>query len=190
VMVVAISDAVASRRVVAQARRMSKTIRIIVRTRYVMEVEPLYKLGVDEVIPEEFETSVEIMARALKTFLIPQNMIEEFVSDVRRDGYEMLRSISRRHSHAIGIGSYLSGAEIATFQVVGGALLQGQSLREGTLRSLSGATILAIKRGDEMVPNPDPVWQLATGDTVLVLGTPQQLRVAATLFEAHGEEKT
>ncbi|HPX60260.1 MAG TPA: cation:proton antiporter [Deltaproteobacteria bacterium] len=190
VMVVAISDAVASRRVVAQARRMSKTIRIIVRTRYVMEVEPLYKLGVDEVIPEEFETSVEIMARVLKTFLIPQNMIEECVSDVRRDGYEMLRSISRRHSHAIGIGSYLSGAEIATFQVVGGALLQGQSLREGTLRSLSGATILAIKRGDEMVPNPDPVWQLATGDTVLVLGTPQQLRVAATLFEAHGEEKT
>jgi CPA2 family monovalent cation:H+ antiporter-2 len=119
----------------------------------------------------------------LRTFLVSQDDIENCVADVRRDGYEMLRGISRRHSHAVGIGSYLTGAEIATFKVHSGSLLEGISLREGTLRDNSGASILAIKRGGEMIPNPDPVWELREGDSVLVLGTPEQLAAAGRLFE-------
>lgn len=184
IMVVAISDATASRRIAAQARSMSSTIRILVRTRYVLEMEPLFKLGVNEVIPEEFETSVEILSRVLKTFLVSQDDIEQCVNEIRRDGYEMFRSMSRRHSHAIGIGSYLSGAEIATLEVRKGARLEGESLREGTLRNYSGSSIIAIKRGKDITPNPDPVWQLAAGDVVLILGTPDQIRVAAPLFES------
>jgi CPA2 family monovalent cation:H+ antiporter-2 len=189
--VIAISDAAASRRIAAQVRALSPTVRVIVRTRYIAEVEPLYKLGANEVIPEEFETSIEILARVLRTFLVSQDDIEHCVADVRRDGYEMLRGISRRHSHAVGIGSYLTGAEIANFKVRAGSLLEGESLREGTLRSRSGASILAIKRGEEMVANPDPVWELHEGDLALVLGTPEQLAAAGRLFEsAHGTAET
>jgi CPA2 family monovalent cation:H+ antiporter-2 len=32
-------------------------------------------------------------------------------------------------------------------------------------------------------PNPDPVWELSEGDVVLTLGTPEQLKAAARLFE-------
>ena len=51
------------------------------------------------------------------------------------------------------------------------------------MRSRSGASILAIKRGEEMIANPDPVWELHEGDSVLVLGTPEQLAAAGRLFE-------
>ena len=111
-MVVAISDAAASRRVAALARQLNPSLHVIVRTRYILEVEPLYKLGVNEVIPEEFETSVEILSRVLRNYLVPQDEIERCIADVRSDGYDMLRSMSRRHSHAVGISGYLSGAEI------------------------------------------------------------------------------
>jgi len=186
VIVIAISDATASRRIAAQARQMNPRIHIIARTRYVMEVEPLYQLGVNEVIPEEFETSVEILVRVLRTFLVPQDEIEQHIADVRRDGYGMLRTMSRRHSHAVGISGYLAGAELATFRVQKGAVLEGQSLREGTIRSLSGATVLVIKRGDEVVPNPDPVWELKNNDTLLLLGSPAQLTAAGKLFAPQG----
>ncbi len=182
VIVIAISDAAASRRIAAQARQMHPTIHIIARTRYLVEVEPLYKLGVNEVIPEEFETSVEILARVLRTFLVPQDEIEQHIADVRRDGYGMLRTMSRRHSHAVGISGYLAGAEIATFRVQQGSTLEEQCLREGTIRNLSGATVLVIKRGDEIIPNPDPIWELQREDVVLLLGTPAQLVAAGKLF--------
>ncbi|SNB46877.1 monovalent cation:proton antiporter family protein [Geobacter sp. DSM 9736] len=183
ILLVAISDAAASRRVSALARQLNPAVHIIVRTRYLMEVEPLYKLGVNEVIPEEFETSVEILSRVLRNFMVPQDEIEQRIADVRRDGYDMLRTMSRRHSHAVGISGYLSGAEIGTYRVQKGAPLEGESLREGTIRSRSGATVLMIKRKDEVVPNPDPVWELAAEDLVLLLGTPEQLATARKLFQ-------
>jgi CPA2 family monovalent cation:H+ antiporter-2 len=183
IVVVAISDAAASRRIAAQARQMHPSIHVIVRTRYLLEMEPLFRLGVNEVIPEEFETSVEILFRVLKRFLIPQDVIEECVADVRRDGYEMLRSVSKRHSHAVGIAGFLSGAEIGSFRVRRNAPIEGESLSGGLLRSRSGATVVAIRRGEEVTANPDPVWQFREGDIALILATPDQMRAAAKLFE-------
>lgn len=183
IVVIAISDAAASRRIAALARQMNPSIHVIVRTRYLLEMEPLFKLGVNEVIPEEFETSVEILSRVLKRFLIPQDVVEECVADVRRDGYEMLRTVSKRHSHAVGIAGFLSGAEIGSFRVQKGAPMAGQVLRGGLLRSKSGATLVAIKRGNEIAPNPDPVWEFQEDDIALLLGTPEQMRAAARLFE-------
>lgn len=182
-MVVAISDAAASRRVSALARQLNPALHIIVRTRYILEVEPLYKLGVNEVIPEEFETSIEILSRVLRNYMVPHSDIERCVNEARHDGYDMLRSISRRHSHAVGISGYLSGAEIATYRVKKGSKLDGEMLKEGTIRSLSGATVLVIKRDAEVVPNPDPVWELQPDDLVLLLGSPEQLAEADRLFE-------
>ena len=183
IMVIAISDAAASRRIASLARQLNSSIHVIVRTRYILEVEPLFKLGVNEVIPEEFETSVEILSRVLKRYLVPQDVIESCIVDVRRDGYEMFRSVSKRHSHAVGITGFLSGAEVGTFRVQKGSPLEATSLREGVLRSRSGASILAIKRGEEVVPNPDPVWELQEKDILLLLGTPEQLAAAGKLFE-------
>lgn len=182
-MVVAISDAAASRRVASLARHLNPALHIIVRTRYLLEVEPLYKLGANEVIPEEFETSIEILSRVLRNYMVPHSDIERCIAEVRSDGYDMLRTISRRHSHAVGISGYLSGAEIATYRVQKRSQLEGKGLREGTIRSMSGATVLVIKRGEEVVPNPDPVWELQDNDIVLLLGTPEQLAVAGRLFE-------
>ena len=183
IIVIAISDAASSRRIADQARRQNPGVHIIVRTRYIAEMEPLYGLGVNEVIPEEFETSIEILSRVLRRCLLTHDEIERYVSEVRSDSYDMFRSMSRRHSHAVGISGFLSGAEIATFRLGAASPLAGKSLREGILRERSGATLLVIKRGETVIPNPDPVWELQEGDVVLIMGTSEQLAAAAGLFE-------
>jgi CPA2 family monovalent cation:H+ antiporter-2 len=183
IIVIAISDAASSRRIADQARRQNPGVHIIVRTRYIAEMEPLYGLGVNEVIPEEFETSIEILSRVLRRYLLTHDEIERHISEVRSDSYDMFRSMSRRHSTAVGISGFLSGAEIGTFRLGAGSPLVGKSLREGVLRERSGATLLMIKRGDLVVPNPDPVWELQEGDVVLIMGTSDQLAAAAGLFE-------
>jgi len=182
-MVIAISDAAASRRVASVARSLNPRLHIIVRTRYVAEMEPLYQLGVNEVVPEEFETSIEIFARVLRRYLVPEDEIEKCVNAVRGDSYKMFRGMSRRHSHAVGITGFLSGAEVGVFTVKKGSAVEGTSLRDGVLKTRSGATVLAIKRGEDVVPNPDPFWQFDDGDIALLLGTPDQLRHAGKLLE-------
>ncbi|HIJ96879.1 MAG TPA: sodium:proton exchanger [Desulfuromonadales bacterium] len=183
ILVVAISDATASRRIVSQARSMSSTVHIIVRTRYIAEMEPLYTLGANEVIPEEFETSIEIFSRVLRNYLDPHDQIELCIGEVRKDSYQMFRSMSRRNLHAVGISSYLAGSELLTCRVQQGSAADGSHVKDGLIRGQSGATILAIKRGDEVTPNPDSDWQLSPEDVVLLLGNPQQLSVASVLFD-------
>jgi CPA2 family monovalent cation:H+ antiporter-2 len=60
VVVLAISDPAATRFATIQVRRSNPGAYIIARTRQVAEVAELMRLGVDEVIPEEFETSIAI----------------------------------------------------------------------------------------------------------------------------------
>ena len=50
-------------------------------------MEALYALGADEVIPEEFETAVEIFTRVLQKYLFSKDHIEKFTAEVRSKGY-------------------------------------------------------------------------------------------------------
>ena len=92
VLVLAMSDPQAARRTVDQARQINRDVRIVVRTRYVSEITELYELGADEVIPEEFETSIEIFSRVLHRYGFKRNVIEGQIDRIREQGYEMLRS--------------------------------------------------------------------------------------------------
>jgi CPA2 family monovalent cation:H+ antiporter-2 len=91
VVVIAISDAAATRSAVAHIHRFAPHVHIVVRTRYVQEVKPLLALGTSEVVPEEFETAVELLARVLRRYDIPEAEIEEVAREIRADGYELFR---------------------------------------------------------------------------------------------------
>ena len=91
VMVVAIPDAPATKRITFLARHLNPRLHIIIRTRFLNEVEGLYRLGANDVIPEEFETSVGIFGKVLKRFGIPEKQIQEQVAALRSHCYETFR---------------------------------------------------------------------------------------------------
>src|SRR5213594_3866446 len=90
-LVAAISDPAATRRMVRVARALNPRIHIIARTRYVAEIPELTRLGADVVIPEEFETSVEIFARVLAHYNVARQDIERLVEQIRASHYQALR---------------------------------------------------------------------------------------------------
>ncbi|MGE3526456.1 MAG: cation:proton antiporter [Gemmatimonadales bacterium] len=92
-LVLAISDPIASRHTVWLARRLNPRVHIIVRTRYMRELEDLLALGADEVIPEEFETSIQIFGSVLQKYEVKPEDIDREVEAVRREGYQVLRNI-------------------------------------------------------------------------------------------------
>ena len=56
----------------------------------------------------------------------------------------------------------------------GGDTLAGKTIGELRIRSSTGASIVAVVRGEEVIPNPGPELALRAGDLVGVLGTPDQ----------------
>lgn len=74
-LVATLADAAATRGLVKAARKLSPRAQIIARTRFLREVEPLQKLGADQVVPEEFETSLELTARILALYGAPPHVV-------------------------------------------------------------------------------------------------------------------
>ena len=60
VVVFAIASPADERRGVTMARHLSPSVRIVVRTRWVLAIEDLMKLGANEVVVDEFESSLEL----------------------------------------------------------------------------------------------------------------------------------
>lgn len=182
VLVVAIADPAATRRIVSRAKMTQPAVHIIARTRFVQQMEDLYRLGADEVIPEEYETSVEIFTRVLSKYLAPRDFIERFAAEVRSDGYEMFRRLSETRGSLADLPFHLPDSDIATLRIPEGSWIAGMTLAEARLRKDHFVNALAVRRGGVMHPNPDGRFRLEAGDEAIFLGARDVLpRFAETL---------
>lgn len=181
-LVVAISDPIATARVVSQARRLRSDLYIIVRTRYVAEIEHLYRLGANQVIPEEFETSVEIFARVLQEFHIPRNVIGLQVDLIRKEHYGTLRGLHLPGKGLDQLSQYLVGTTTDTVLILEDSPAVGKSLDELQLRSRAGVTVIASVRNGTSIPNPHPDFRLAAGDVLVLLGSHKALDEAVQIL--------
>lgn len=170
VLVIAIPDVPATRMITSLARSLSPKVHIIARTRFVTEVKPLYELGANEVIPEEYETSIEIFSRALSEYLIPRDDIERMIGELRSGGYQMLRTLSGDATASSRIELHIPDFRISTLKVKAGSSAAGRTLTELELRKRFRVSILAIRRGDEMIYNPGGDDVLVQNDDIIVTG--------------------
>ena len=175
VAVVAISDYVATRQITHQIKAINPRIHLIVRTRFVNEIGPLRKLGADEVIPEEYETAVEIFIRVLQHYLVPQQDIDRFMAEVRADGYQMLRAQPRSMISICDTSFCLASSEMKVIRLDETSPFAGKTIAEIGMRKRYGVTILAIRRNDDMEPNPPADRRLENGDVLILFGTSKDI---------------
>lgn len=185
-LVVAISDPVATVRIVSLARRLRPDLYTIVRTRYVAEIDRLYRLGADQVIPEEFETSVEIFARVLEEFRIPRNVISLQVDLIRKEHYGTLRGLRLEGKRLDELSKFLAGTTTDTFMVMEGSPAVGKTLDEIELRKRSGVTVIAAVRNGQSLLNPGADFRVEAGDVLVLVGSHKALDEAMQLLSPPG----
>lgn len=182
ILAVVISDPAAIGRIVGTARARNPALHIVVRTRFVSEIEPLLQLGAQEVVAEEYETSVEMFIRVLSSYLVPKGDIERFVREVRAEGYGMLRRPVLNTADACRLDGVCSSFGATVLTVVPGAFVEGRSLVESRLRKEHGLTVVAVQRGEKTHINPDPSWVFVAGDRAHVFGEQDVIAAKAELF--------
>jgi CPA2 family monovalent cation:H+ antiporter-2 len=182
-LVLAMSDPAAARRTVQLGRTLNPDLHIIVRTRYVSEITELFDLGANEVIPEEFETSIEIFSRVLHRYGTQRSVIEQQIGRIREQGYEMLRSAA---SPAVPMNLpklNLDGASTESITLTGDSPVIGMTLGELDLRGRSGATVIAVVTRDETKISPGANFTLSEGDTVVILGSTKKIARAISIIQ-------
>jgi monovalent cation:H+ antiporter-2, CPA2 family len=187
VLVVAISDPAATARLVSQARRLRADLYVIVRTRYVAEIDHLYRLGANQVIPEEFETSVEIFAHVLQEYHIPRNVISLQVDLIRKEHYGTLRGIRLQGKQLDALSQFLIGTTSDIFSIVDQSPAVGKSLGEIKLSSQSGVSVIAVIRDGKSYYQLGDDFKLAVGDMLVLLGGHKALDDAGQILNPRRE---
>jgi monovalent cation:H+ antiporter-2, CPA2 family len=180
--VLTIPDALTARLAVQRVRGLAPEADLLVRAESAGQLEDLGRLGVYEAVQPELEAGLELARQALARFGVAAEEAQTFADAVRRELYlpisgeeggDRLFARLRQASQTIEV-------EWVRLQVpekgegpTGRGLL-GHTIGDLGVRSETGASILAVVRGDEVIPNPGASLALQAGDAVGVLGTPEQ----------------
>ena len=185
-LVFAIASHQDEKRGIVVARHANPRVHIVARTRYVSDMEELYALGANEVVPEEFETSLEIFARVLRRYGITEGRIREQAEEARRDHYDLLRQRGTSVTRVDGFLAPLAArVEMETLVVRRGSQAEGRSLTD--LNALcDGARVAAVIRGGQVRYDLDAGSILSRGDTVVLIGSGDALAKAMKVFREDG----
>ena len=175
ILLIVISDSIAIGRIIKNARILHPNLHIIARTRYLQDVNDLYKLGANEVLSEQFETSIELFTRMLTKYLIPKNEIENFVTEIRKNGYIMLRDLSIPDLSFNDMKLQNPEINIASMRVPNKAPFIGKTISETNIRKDFGITVLAIRRENKIITNPSGTEKFETNDLIIVLGKSEDI---------------
>jgi len=183
VLVVTLPGSADVRRITQVARSMNPHVHIIIRSRFVNDMPDLFKLGADEVIPEEFETSVEIFTRVLAKYLIPREQIEKLVALVRSDGYEMFRSLSLNETNFTKLAVKVPEITINSMHVCSKAPIVRCSVAELDFENKYNLSLLAVSRSNQTISTPPEDFIFQENDILFFLASYDKLMPVADLFK-------
>jgi CPA2 family monovalent cation:H+ antiporter-2 len=166
-LLLSVTDTSENASIIRTAKKLNPNIKIIVRTKYTEDIEYLYKVGADDVIPVELESSLEMFSKTLSNYLVPHEEIEKTLAHIRSKGYEALRIKDKKK---LIPKVHIPDFEISTLIIHKGSIALNKTIKDLDLRNKTGITILAIKKDKEVITNPSTGIILEEGDIIYTLG--------------------
>jgi len=180
IVVISVGSIIPSMAIIERVKHINKNAFILVRASTIGNVGILYKAGADQVLPEKLEIAIDLLNRILVKRLIPQKEVNRILTHIR--------SISLGEFHEKDIVNKptvldeFPNVTIQAVRVETGSLAEGKSIIEIDLRKKTGATLLAIKRNDEIIEHPVPEIRFLGDDIAYLLGNPEQVNFASELL--------
>jgi CPA2 family monovalent cation:H+ antiporter-2 len=181
-LILALPDPATSLLVVEHAKAINPALEVVVRVQRTEDMAAFRALGVTEVLQPEFEAAIAMIRSALARLDWPPHVVHAHLARLRHSGFEGL--------HADQDDGYLEdmmappvGAETAWFNLPSGSAIAGMSLGQADLPGRTGVRVLVHKRLEAQCVHPDDGCRLEAGDSLLVLGTPEQLETVVRLVQ-------
>jgi len=180
--VISIGDIIPSMAIIEKVKKLNSNAFVIVRASHIENVQQLYELGADQVFPEKFEIAIDFFNRVLMKKLYPQKEINRMLAHIRNMnlGAFSEKDMVKRTS----ILDELPNVNISAIKVEEGSVAEGKTLGESDLRRKTGVTLLAVKRGAEVIEHPTLKTRFLKDDVIYVMGNPEQANLAGELFSS------
>jgi len=181
-LVVTYNNTASALKVIHFAHEMNPRLPIIVRTQDDSDLDRLQKAGATEVVPEIFEGSLMLGSHALVLLGVPLQRVVKRVREARDSRYHLLRG----YFHGADDPSEFDDEvheRLHSVPIEDDAWAVGRTIADLQLKTL-GAEVTAVRRRGIRGSDPSADLVLASGDVVVLRGTPDALELAeARLLE-------
>jgi CPA2 family monovalent cation:H+ antiporter-2 len=178
--VISVGDIIPAMAIIEKVRQLNTNAFIMMRAKQIDNVEELYKLGADQVLPEKLEIAIDLFNRILIKSAYPKSKVTRILKNIRN---MILGAFNERDiTNQTTIYDEFSKIGINPITIRSNSKADGKSLIELQLRNKTGVTLVAIKRGSEFIEHPVPNEILESGDIVYVIGNQEQIESAQILF--------
>lgn len=185
--VVLINDPQAAARVVDTIKRVAANVPLLIRTRYKTERERLLAIGASDVVSEEIEASIEVLARLLRQLKVPRNLIDDRIREARTSLQTSDRRIRVPRS-TLAETEALADLKIECVLITKEGRAVGRTLKDLDVRRQTNALVVAIRRGGTLLDHPDPEEVLQESDLIYLVGTSAAIRTGMLLLGEGSEE--
>jgi CPA2 family monovalent cation:H+ antiporter-2 len=175
------NDPSAAQRVVDAARRAAPGVPIFMRTHYLVEREALQRMGATDVVAEEVEGGIELLARLLRCLAVPRNVIDGCVAEARSSTQASER-LEAPPARTLGDHPGLDEMHIESVLLSEGNPATRRSTVDLGVRQQTGALIVAVRRDGELIAHPDPHLAFDPGDVVYLVGSLPSIEQAIALL--------
>ena len=172
--IVTVPDPAGARFVIERVRGINPDVHVVARASYPEQLEDLGRLGVYEAVQPEFEAGLELGRQALSHLGVEAGEIQRISDRVRGELYAPVASDVVDEDFLALLRETSRMIETEWFHLPESGPVTGETIGDLRLRSKTGASIVAIIRGGETLPNPGPEVSFEVGDVVGVLGTLDQ----------------
>ncbi len=180
-LVLVMNDPSAVQRVVAAAQRVAPKVPVLLRARYLKEKPALLALGAQDVVAEEVEGGLEMLARVLRWLQVPRNVIDTRLKEAR----EQTQTSERKPTvprNTFGELRVLAEMKLESVSIERGSAGDGRSAVQLDIRKRTGANVIAVQRGLAVLEQPDPREPFHVGDVIFLAGSGDAVRRALELL--------
>ena len=185
-MVLLMNDPQAARRVVDTTKRVAPDVPILMRARYLAEQSILMHMGATDVVAEEVEGGLELLARLLRWLEVPRNVIDQRMIEMRKSTQSSERSQTVPRNR-LGHHEGLAELKIESAVVLETSAAAGRSAVDLQVRTQTGALIVAVRRDGVLLDQPDPGMPFQAGDIVYIVGSKDAAQRTVALLAAGAE---
>jgi len=168
--------------IVTAAHAIAPDLPIIVRAATADRLDNLFHLGARHAVNPEMEGGLEMLRLTLLALGYSAGQIQQYIDTVRTDTYEGILPGQRGYPALDQLLMATRGVEIAWQPLDGDSPLVGQTLAEANIRSRTGASVVAVLRGGEVITNPGPELRFMAGDLVGLIGERAEVGVAGEML--------